>query len=190
MKILYLTLCAAILSSCIPIQKQQPKPKITKPKMTKYKVKELFDSFFPREIAETQVTPQGVKIIIKNKILFDFDSYRLKPQAKELLKRLADIYLQKILPNYPHSKIVIIGYTDDIGSKKYNLKLSYKRAESAAKFLESLGISKNHIKYLGKGEENPIVPNTNPENRAKNRRVEISIDLSDKDERNSNKKVN
>jgi len=164
---IFLTSCASLTS----------KP-VAKP--TKKEMKNLFDSFFPKEVAETKITNDGIKIIIKNKILFDRNRYDLKPAAKNLLKKLAFIYNCRILPYYSNSKIIIVGHTDDTGTEDYNLKLSFKRAEAVATFLETLdivGIDKTHIVYTGKGEKEPLVPNTNERNRSLNRRVEISIDL-------------
>ena len=169
-----------LISSCVNYKTQVNVPT----KMTKYQMKDLFETFFPKDLAITRVTSKGVKLIIKNKILFDFNSYRLSSRAKRFLKQFAYIYKCKIEPEYPDSKIVVIGYTDDIGDENYNQKLSLKRAQAVKDFLmnlDILSIAPEKIIAIGKGEKDPIVPNTNAKNRALNRRVEILINLNSGD---------
>lgn len=73
-------------------------------------------------------------------------------------------------------KVVFIeGHTDDLGSDDYNVKLSMKRAEKIRQLLISGGVSDELISVIGFGESQPIVPNTNNENRAINRRIEFKI---------------
>lgn len=75
--------------------------------------------------------------------------------------------------------ISIEGYTDDIGDDDYNLELSKKRAESVYNYLIQNEIVAERLNFNGFGKSNPIVPNTSPENRALNRRVEIVLKLRD-----------
>ena len=73
-------------------------------------------------------------------------------------------------------KVVLVeGHTDDLGSDKYNLDLSMKRAEKIRELLLSGGVSDELISVIGYGERQPLVPNTNTENRAINRRIEFKI---------------
>ena len=73
-------------------------------------------------------------------------------------------------------KVVFVeGHTDDLGSDKYNLDLSMKRAEKIRELLLSGGISDELISVIGYGESQPLVPNTSTENRAVNRRIEFKI---------------
>jgi outer membrane protein OmpA-like peptidoglycan-associated protein len=59
-------------------------------------------------------------------VLFDFDKYTLKPEARERLARISGIVFA-----YPDPKLEVEGYTDAIGSDEYKT-LSEKRAESCA----------------------------------------------------------
>lgn len=86
--------------------------------------------------------------------------------------------IQKIatsLLNSKSIKIEIRGHTDDVGSEDDNQNLSEQRAKSVKKVLISMGIDPNRMTTKGFGESKPIVPNTTPENRAKNRRTEFVI---------------
>ncbi len=148
-----------------------------KPKITKEGAKEIFASFFPKEVAEVEVVGENLKIILKNKVIFDKGKSQLKEEAKESLNKVIDVYVSKILPAYLNSSIVIEGYADSDGSEKYNLNLSEKRAESVVSYLstKSLGIyiDTSKLSAKGYGEKNPRVENSSKANKAINRRVEL-----------------
>ncbi|MHC4511439.1 MAG: OmpA family protein, partial [Planctomycetota bacterium] len=100
---------------------------------------------------------------------FEFDSARLSPKAKAVLKETA-----KILRKYPNEKIVIAGHTDSVGSEHYNLRLSKKRADAAASYLiKREGISADRLIVRFFGESVPIASNDEPLGQELNRRVEI-----------------
>ncbi len=103
-------------------------------------------------------------------IYFLFNSSELDENSKKYLKELHE----KLLNNTT-VKLELIGHTDNIGSFDSNQQLSIKRAKVVEKFLIDLGIDKSKIHVSGKGEHEPIAPNDIPENRAKNRRVELKI---------------
>ncbi len=119
-----------------------------------------------------QETPGGTKLVIPEKVLFDFNRFFLKPEAKEALHVVAGM-----LKEQPGEGIRIVGYTDNVGSDPYNLRLSLQRAQSVADYLIYVeGISRKRIKIEGKGKANPVADNSTEEGRAQNRRVEIVID--------------
>jgi len=79
-------------------------------------------------------------------VYFDFDRHKLRPdQRKKLERALEDGTLSK------SGLYAVVGHADWIGSKRYNLELSRKRAEEVAKYLKSLGIE--NVKLSWKGEE-------------------------------------
>jgi outer membrane protein OmpA-like peptidoglycan-associated protein len=84
-------------------------------------------------------------------------------------------YAVRILDKDPRVVIYISGYTDDIGDERSNLFLSYQRAKSAKTYLVKHGVAEKRIIIGSYGMENPAVPNTTPENKAKNRRVEMKL---------------
>ncbi len=105
-------------------------------------------------------------------VLFDFDSYGLKENAKEKLSSLIDVLKKK----YPDREIIVEGHTDSIGEKIYNKQLSENRAKSAAEYLKK-GLGHDKISYKGFGADNPRDSNSTNAGREKNRRVEIIIKL-------------
>ena len=72
---------------------------------------------------------------------------------------------------------MIVGHTDDVGSDTYNLGLSQRRAESAARYLASRGVTRYDTR--GRGESEPIASNDSEAGRQQNRRVEIAIYASE-----------
>ncbi len=88
----------------------------------------------------------------------------------------SDITLEKALKtlnSHPDISVEIRGYTDNTGSRSLNMKLSKERAKAVMHWLVQSGINANRLTAEGFGPDNPIAPNTTPEGRAKNRRIEF-----------------
>jgi outer membrane protein OmpA-like peptidoglycan-associated protein len=105
---------------------------------------------------------------------FTFNGTELAANDKAELDQVA-----AFMKSQPKSYAVIAGYTDDAGTKDYNEGLSKKRAEMVAGYLQGKGIESSRIVSTWYGLTNPIVPNDSPENRAKNRRVELNVGLGE-----------
>lgn len=103
-------------------------------------------------------------------INFNFNKYDLLPQSYPILDHAIDV-----LNQFKNLNVVIIGYTDSIGSNEYNMKLSKKRADAVLNYLVENGIQRNRITEEWKGKTNPIRSNATKQGRAFNRRVEIRI---------------
>ena len=103
-------------------------------------------------------------------IYFDYRTSNIAPEAYEELDRLATI--AALSPDYD---IVIRGYTDNVGSTKYNKKLSRTRTQIVRNYLVGKGIDPEKIKTISMGEKDPLLPNTTPAGRAVYRRVEIEL---------------
>ncbi len=103
-------------------------------------------------------------------IRFGFDSFVLTPLAFPELNKLV-----RFLVENAKVKILIAGYTDNVGSAIYNLKLSQKRAKAVFDYLVSKGIVPGRMQYQGFGNTQPVSNNQTPVGRAENRRTEIVI---------------
>ncbi len=125
-------------------------------------------------IAETKRTEQGIITKLKSDILFDTGKSDLKPTATTNLAKMSEI-----LKKYPENVLRIKGYTDNTGSKKRNLELSQDRADSVRKQLVAGGIPANTISVVGLADADPIAPNTSPDGRSQNRRVEVEISVDE-----------
>ena len=75
----------------------------------------------------------------------------------------------------PDFGLDIIGHTDAKGSQEYNQNLSALRAHTVLKYLLEQGISGDRLRFMGRGENEPLADNGTAEGRAMNRRVEIQV---------------
>ena len=110
------------------------------------------------------------KVFTLHNLHFAYKSYKLTPNSIKLLKPIINY-----LKFHPSTKVRVEGHTDSIASKKYNLLLSKKRANSVKKALVKMGISPNRIYTVGYGEDRPIATNKTSKGRALNRRVDFII---------------
>ena len=76
---------------------------------------------------------------------------------------------------HPDVNVLVLGYTDSEGYKKYNRKLSEFRANIVKSFLLGRGIKPEQVEIQGLGSENPIESNDTAWGRMMNRRVEIKV---------------
>jgi outer membrane protein OmpA-like peptidoglycan-associated protein len=112
---------------------------------------------------------EGIEVTFASGLLFDFDSAVLRSAAVGNLNALAGS-----LGKYDDSNLMVLGHTDDVGSDGYNQSLSENRAQSAAHYLSSHGVS-TYIATAGLGEREPVSSNSTDAGRQENRRVEIAI---------------
>ena len=94
----------------------------------------------------------------------------LSPKAPQILDRLV-----AFMNENKNTKVSLSGYTDNIGTEAYNLKLSDRRWMSGRDYLVKKGVDSGRIAGQGFGETKPIADNKTAEGRAKNRRVEIKV---------------
>ena len=124
---------------------------------------------------DDSVSDDSVSIVTKNSenkilqiIYFDFDKSKLSDVSIEEIKNFINTNKKTI------KKFIVVGHTDTMGTKKYNKVLSLERAEVVQKVLTELGIEKNNIHILGKGEDNLRVQTADEVKHPANRRAEIS----------------
>jgi outer membrane protein OmpA-like peptidoglycan-associated protein len=121
------------------------------------------------QVLQTRDTARGL-IVSMPDVLFDFNKYTLKPEARERLARISGIVLA-----YPDLKLQIEGYTDSIGTDEYNQTLSEKRAEAVRDYLVSSSVSMNNVAAQGLGKADPVADNSTAAGRKLNRRVEMIV---------------
>lgn len=120
--------------------------------------------------AQVERVGEGIKITFDSGLMFDIDSYNLKPSTRENLAELS-----KTLKKYDDTNVLIEGHTDNTGAQDHNLSLSDRRAESVAAFLKDKGVKGKRITTEGYGEGQPIASNNTTDGRQQNRRVEVAI---------------
>jgi len=114
--------------------------------------------------------PAGDTLAIVTNVNFDFDSAKIRPDSEQKLDRVVSI-----LKDNPDVRVRVEGHTDSTGPEKYNLGLSFRRAESVKAYLASNGIDANRLSVVGYGEAKPLVSNKTRAGRAVNRRVEFKV---------------
>ncbi|MGL9773661.1 MAG: porin OmpA [Sodalis sp. (in: enterobacteria)] len=100
---------------------------------------------------------QTKRFTLKSDVLFDFDKATLKPEGQQALDQL---YSQLSLMDPRDGSVVVLGYTDRIGTEQYNQKLSQERAQSVVSYMVSKGIPSDKISARGMSKSNPVTGNT------------------------------
>jgi len=118
---------------------------------------------------------EGIKITFDSGILFDINSAKLQPEARQNLTKLA-----AILNKYEDTEILVEGHTDSTGTHDYNLTLSMRRAQSVANHMTGLQVMPNRFRIMGYGPDQPVASNLTADGRQQNRRVDIAIFANDK----------
>jgi peptidoglycan-associated lipoprotein len=104
-------------------------------------------------------------------IYFDYDQYKLRPEAIEQLERVA-----KFLSDNKSIRVLMEGHADERGTDEYNMGLGENRAKAAKQYLTTYGIDANRLETTSYGRERPATPSCPDEAcHAKNRRVEWKV---------------
>ncbi|MBU6322483.1 MAG: OmpA family protein [Burkholderiaceae bacterium] len=121
--------------------------------------------------AKPASTVMQKKITLQADTLFDFDKSNLKSEGVATLNKLAqDIKKMKL------EVVIIVGYTDGIGTDAYNIALGQRRANAVKAFLTNDGgVEATRVYTESKGKADPVASNATAEGRAKNRRAVIEV---------------
>ena len=122
-----------------------------------------------KKLAEFQ--KEARKIQILDKVHFKFMSHEIQSTSFEMLSQVA-----QILKDNPQVLFVQIeGHTDRTGNRKFNMKLSLKRAKAVAEYLSGKGVDSGRLRAKGYGDTRPVDYRNGPEANLNNRRVEFNI---------------
>ncbi|MDC9597379.1 porin OmpA [Xenorhabdus anantnagensis] len=111
----------------------------------------------PPVVAAPTPIVENKSFTLRSDVLFNFNKSTLKAEGKQELDNLYN-QLTRIDPD--QGKVLVLGYTDRIGSQNYNLPLSHKRAQSVVDYLIAKGIPADSIQAEGRGKENPVTGST------------------------------
>ena len=109
---------------------------------------------------------RDVAEIISYDITFDVGKATLKPESDKEIARIVALMIDD-----PSLEYEVQGHTDNTGNAASNLKLSQKRAQAVVDRMVKLGVPKERLTAVGKGQDEPIADNDTEEGRAQNRRV-------------------
>jgi OOP family OmpA-OmpF porin len=127
-------------------------------------------------------TPKGMKVndagcptsgqtlLTLTGLTFENNTTDMTPESKPALEKAVAVLKENASLN-----VLIVGHTDDRGDPDYNRDLSKQRAEAVRQYLIGQGVAAGRLEAVGKGEDEPLVPNTNDRARKQNRRVEMVV---------------
>jgi len=134
---------------------------------------EVMASLIKQRTVGINQTKRGVVIDISASTLFGTGEATLQPGMLDVLRQVAAVLSKEELP------IEVEGHSDDIpiatAQFPSNWELSSARASSVVRMLIDNGVPANRLAVVGLASNQPLVPNDSPENRARNRRVIITI---------------
>lgn len=106
--------------------------------------------------------------IVANGIRFDVNKSTLKPESMGVINSVF-----QLLNEHPEINLSVEGHTDSDGDDAFNQDLSERRAKAVVDQLVKMGIPASRLANAGWGETKPVGPNSTPEGKAANRRVEF-----------------
>ncbi len=130
-----------------------------------------------KQHATLEITDDKVKLTLMMPLFFGSGSAEIHPGAVASLESLVDP-----IQRFP-TEAIVEGHTDNVpiygGAYSSNWELSVARAVSVIEFMVKRGVPPGKLVAGGYGEFHPAYPNDTPENRALNRRIEITIPRSE-----------
>ena len=116
----------------------------------------------PKSVAKFAGVIKGIE--------FDFGKATIRPASTKPLDEAV-----KVLAEYKDLRVLISGYTDDVGERQTNVDLSEARAKSVKEYMVSKGIDAGRVETHGAGPDNPIADNKTENGRQQNRRIEFKL---------------
>jgi outer membrane protein OmpA-like peptidoglycan-associated protein len=131
------------------------------------------EALFDNEEAEIILGVEQLTIRLVG-LTFDSGSHKIRPEDYSLLTKV-----QQAIRAFSGSLIIVEGHTDSQGNDEFNQALSARRAIAVREyFLANMAISADRIRALGYGESRPIARNDTAAGRARNRRIDVVLELT------------
>lgn len=165
-----------VIASIYSIKLPVPPPPVSTPRPPPPRLRQFLQPEIDQRLVDVDDEDTYSKVTLLGESLFDPGSPDIKTSFLPTLKRVA------IALNSVGGAVIVRGYTDNtrINTRRFqsNIDLSQARAEAVRRLLEQDLTQRGRIRAEGRGEADPVVPNTSPENRSRNRRVEITLELA------------
>ena len=117
-------------------------------------------NYVGKRFTETKIVTHGIN--------FDVDTATLQAESMGTLNQI-----KKLMESDSSLNFEVDGHTDNSGNAAHNLQLSEQRANAVKGELVSMGIDAGRLTVKGFGDTKPLGPNSTPEDKANNRRVEF-----------------
>jgi OOP family OmpA-OmpF porin len=119
----------------------------------------------------SRLDEEGLLTTVPGELLFAVNSDQVQEGAYDTLAKVAEL-----IGVYDDRHVLIIGHSDAVGDAAYNKQLSERRAGLVKQFfIDNFEVEDDRLSTEGWGEANPIAPNTTPDGRRANRRVDVVI---------------
>lgn len=109
--------------------------------------------------------------IASGAVRFRIASATILPESTDALNKTA-----AAINACPNARVRIEGHTDSDGDEASNKDLSDRRAKAVQDYLVKAGVGADRLSAVGLGQSKPLVPNDTPDNKLKNRRIEILVE--------------
>lgn len=149
------------------------KEEVVKPEKAEGMEEEVVEEvvvFEEEKVVESAISVEEQAKSIFQDILFDYDKYDIRPDARPVLNAAASF-----LNKNKEINIVVEGHCDERGTNEYNLALGEKRSKAAKNYLVSLGVSPERMIVITFGEEKPVCSEQNESCWQNNRRAHFVI---------------
>jgi type VI secretion system protein ImpK len=165
-----------VVASIYSIKLPPPPAPVKAPAPPPPRLRKFLEPEIAQRLVDVEDGDNYSKVTLLGETLFDSGSPDIKDSFLPTLRRVAAA-LDEV-----NGDVVVRGYTDDvrINTRRFqsNIDLSQARADAVKKLLEQSMARRGRIRAEGRGEADPLVPNTNAANRARNRRVEVTLELA------------
>lgn len=166
-KLRHVALCSLAIAAAACSKKKAPEPSLPDSKAAASAPASAAPVATPAAVA-SPVALDTAEFVTET-IYFDFDSYSVKADELEKVRRLASLLKARKSP----AKVQVEGHCDERGSNEYNLALGEKRARAIQDALTAEGVSGALLSTVSYGEERPSVEGHDEAAYAKNRRGEF-----------------
>ncbi len=120
------------------------------------------------DIKKEELKVEVGKSIVLDGVVFATAKSDITPESEDVLTKAYNTLKQN-----PEIEVEILGYTDNVGKKSSNMKLSLARANAVKDWLVKKGIDEKRIATKGFGSDKPVMSNATAEGKQKNRRIEF-----------------
>lgn len=111
-----------------------------------------------------------ILITIPASALFAPNSTELSENAPKLLAPI-----KRYMKNPDTFRVLLVMHTDNTGSEQYRENITADRVDAVSEWFDNSGADTSYVFSYAFGDDNPLLPNTSMENRAKNRRLEVYL---------------
>jgi len=125
--------------------------------------RETITALFSDALSIQPKAPVHYLLYFEKDLVLTPDSARLLPEILAAIKERSS------------TDISVVGHTDTVGSREYNMTLSVRRAGSVRDLLVRQGVDPDHIRTTSHGKENPLIKTADNVNEPRNRRVEVVV---------------